>query len=91
MFRHGQLPPPQLPAWALPWVTLPQAEEPRGLIEVARVELAKFLAYFGIARVEHLPAARYVEALGKLRARQQGNGTAAAKAAAPLPPGRPAR
>jgi hypothetical protein len=68
------LTPPELPAWALPWVSAPQASELAGLIEAAGVDLAKFLGYFGIDRVGHLPGARYAEALGKLRARQQGNG-----------------
>jgi hypothetical protein len=41
--------------------------------------------------VEHLAAARYVEALGKLRARQQGNGNGGKAPAAALPPAGPAR
>jgi hypothetical protein len=39
--------------------------------------------------VEHLAAARYAEALGKLRSKQAGNGTS--KATAALPPGTAAR
>jgi hypothetical protein len=47
------------------------------------VDVEKFCTYFGIDRVARLPAARYVEALGKLRAKQQGNGTAGKAAARP--------
>jgi hypothetical protein len=80
--QSRQLTPPELPAWATPWVRPHEAEELLALIEVAGVDLGKFLAHFAIDRVEHLPAPRYVEALGKLRAKQQGNGTAGKAAAA---------
>jgi hypothetical protein len=85
---------PQLPAWATPWVRPHQAEELGALIEAARVDVEKFLTHFGIDRVEHLPAVKYVEALGKLRSKQQGNGNPKAAAgrvtSAHLPPATPA-
>jgi hypothetical protein len=86
--KTRQLTPPPLPAWATPWLNAAQAGELAGLIEVAGVDLEKFCSHFAINRVIHLPASRYAEALGKLRAKQQGNG-AAGKAAAgrPLPQG----
>jgi hypothetical protein len=86
--KSRQLTPPPLPVWATPWISAAQAGELAGLVEVAGVDLAKFLAHFAIGRVSHLPASRYAEALGKLRARQQGNGTAGKAAAGrPLPQG----
>jgi hypothetical protein len=80
--QSRQLTPPELPAWATPWITAARAEELATLIDVAGVDVEKFCSHFGIGRVGRLPALRYVEALGKLRARQQGNGTAGVKAAA---------
>jgi hypothetical protein len=93
--KSRTLTPPPLPVWATPWIAAAQAEELAGLIEVAGVDLGKFLAYFAIGRVSHLPASRYAEAPGKLRAKQQGNGSAGKAAAgrvtsAQLPPPRPA-
>jgi hypothetical protein len=72
---------PQLPPWATPWVTPQQAEELLALIEQAHVDLGRFLDHFKLDRVEHLPAVRFAEALGKLQAKRQGNGTGGAKAA----------
>jgi hypothetical protein len=80
--KSRQMTPPQLPPHALPWVTPRQAEELLALVEQAHVDLDKFLAHYGIGRVEHLPAVKYPEAAGKLQARRAGNGTAGVKAAA---------
>jgi hypothetical protein len=73
------LTPPQLPPWATPWIKPHQAEELLGLIEVAHVDIEKFLQHFAIDCVEHLPAVKLPEALGKLRAKQ-GNGSKTAAA-----------
>jgi hypothetical protein len=59
---------PQLPAWATPWISAAEAETLQQLIDQAHVDLDKFTAYFGVDRVEHLPAARFAEAEARLPA-----------------------
>jgi hypothetical protein len=81
--QSRQLTPPELPAWALPWISPQQAEALAQLIGQAGVDVERFCKAYDISRPEHLPAAKFAEAQARLKAKlPAGNGSAAVKAAA---------
>jgi hypothetical protein len=55
------------------------------LIDAAHVDLGRFLDYFKVDRLEHLPAVKFQEAEAKLRAKRPGNGGGKAAVAGKQP------
>lgn len=60
---------PQLPDWALPWITSEQAQELSPLLAQTN-SLAGFLAHYKIQKLERLPANRFAEAKERLLAKK---------------------
>jgi hypothetical protein len=72
--KAKQLTPPELPPWALPYVSPRDAAALLALIQQTGTDPERFCEHYQIDTPERLPAVKYQEALSKLQSKRPGNG-----------------
>jgi hypothetical protein len=75
------LTPPELPVWALPYVSPRDAAALLALIQQTGTDPERFCEHYQIDTPERLPAVKYQEALAKLQSKRPSNGGSKAPAA----------